>query len=77
MVDKGVSACLSNFGLRLLVTRLKNPECTKIKQLIRHKGFAIRLLGCSPISDECVSKDEGLRKGILSKAHHSSYTIYS
>ena len=35
------------------------------------------MLGCSPISDECVSEDEGLRKEILSKAHHSSYTIQS
>jgi hypothetical protein len=33
-------------------------------------------MGCSPISDECVSKDEGLRKEILSKTHHSSYTVY-
>ena len=35
------------------------------------------MLGCSPISNECVSEDEGLRKEILSKAHHSSYTIHS
>ena len=35
------------------------------------------MLGCSPISDECVSKDEGLRKEIFSKAHHSLYTVHS
>ena len=35
------------------------------------------MLGCSPISDEYVSGDEGLRKEILSKAHHSSYTVHS
>ena len=34
------------------------------------------MLGCSPISDECVSEDEGLRREILSKAHHSSYTVH-
>ena len=35
------------------------------------------MLGCSPISDECVLGDEGLRKEILSKAHHSSFTVHS
>ena len=35
------------------------------------------MLGCSPISNECVTKDEGLRKEILSKAHHSLYTVHS
>jgi hypothetical protein len=55
---------------------LEDPKCTKIKQLLRHKGFALRMLGCSPISDECVSEDEGLRKEILSKTHHSPYTVH-
>ena len=36
----------------------------------------VGMLGCSPISDECVSGDEGLRKEILSKAHHSSYIVH-
>ena len=35
------------------------------------------MLGCSPISNECVSEDEGLRNEILSKAHHSPYPIHS
>ena len=35
------------------------------------------MLGCSPISDECVSGDEGLRKEILSKTHHSLNTVHS
>ena len=35
------------------------------------------MFGCSPISDECVLGDEGLRKEILSKAHHSLYTVHS
>ena len=34
-------------------------------------------MGCSPILDECVSGDEGLRKEILSKAHHSSYIVHT
>ena len=33
------------------------------------------MLGCSPISDENVSKDEGLRKEILSKTHYSLNTV--
>jgi hypothetical protein len=57
-------------------TRLEDPECTKIRQLLRHKAFALRMLGCSPISDECVSEGEGLRKEILSKTHHSLHTIH-
>jgi hypothetical protein len=35
------------------------------------------MLGCSPISNECVSEGEGLRKEILSKTHHSLYAIHS
>jgi hypothetical protein len=29
---------------------LEDPKFTKIRQLIRHKGFVLRMLGCSPIS---------------------------
>ena len=52
VVDKGASARLSNLviGLGLLVARLEEPECTKIRQLLRHKVFALRMLGCSPMS---------------------------
>ena len=35
------------------------------------------MLGCSPILDEYVSGVEGLRKEILSEAHHSPYTVHS
>ena len=71
-------------GLELLawikVTWLKDFECTKIRQLLRHKGFALRMVGCwvaHPFSVKCVSGDEGLRKKILSKARHSSYIVHS
>jgi hypothetical protein len=52
VVDEGVFARLSNLvvGLGLLVARLEDPKCTKILQLLRHKGFALRMLGCSPMS---------------------------
>ena len=56
--------------------RLEDPECTKIRQLLRHKGFALRMMGCSPILDECVLEGEGLRNEILSKTHHSLNTIH-
>jgi hypothetical protein len=35
------------------------------------------MLGCSPISNKCVSEGEGLRKEIMSKTHHSLYAIHS
>jgi hypothetical protein len=60
VVNDGASARLSNLvvELRLLAwikpARLEGPECTKIRQLLRHKGFALRIMGCSAISDECV-----------------------
>jgi hypothetical protein len=52
VVDEGASARLSNLvvELGLLVARLEDPKCTKIKQLLRHKGFALRMLGCSPMN---------------------------
>ena len=48
VIDESMSARLSSLvvGLGLLATWLKNPECTKIRQLLRHKGFALRMLGC-------------------------------
>jgi hypothetical protein len=52
VIDEGAFARLSNLvvGLGLLAARLEDPKCTKIRQLIRHKGFALRMLGCSPMS---------------------------
>ena len=48
VVDEGASARLSNLviGLGLLVAQLEDLEYTKIRQLLRHKGFALRMLGC-------------------------------
>jgi hypothetical protein len=60
VINKAVSACLSSlvvgsgFLAWIKTTQLEDPECTKIRQLLRHKGFALRMMGCSPISDECV-----------------------
>jgi hypothetical protein len=52
MIDEGASMCLSNLvvGLGLLAALLEDPKCTKIRQLLRYKGFTLRILGCSPMS---------------------------
>jgi hypothetical protein len=56
VTDEGVPARFSNLvvGSRLLAlikaTRLEDSECTKIRQLLRHKGFALRMMGCSSMS---------------------------
>jgi hypothetical protein len=48
VVDEGVFAHLSNLviGLGLFAARLEDPEYTKIRQLLRHQDFALRMLGC-------------------------------
>jgi hypothetical protein len=55
VVDESTSV-LTNLvdGLGLLASiklaRLEDPKCAKIKQLLRHKDFALKMLGCSPRS---------------------------
>jgi hypothetical protein len=52
VVDESAFARLSNLvvGSGLLtwikIAQLEDPECTKIRQLLRHKGFALRMLRC-------------------------------
>jgi hypothetical protein len=52
VIDKGASVRLSNLvvGLGLLAVRLEDPKCTNIRQLLRHKGFALRMFGYLPMS---------------------------
>ena len=40
-----------------------------------HKGFSLRMMGCSLVSNKYVSEHEGLSKEIMSKTHHSLYTV--
>ena len=62
VADEGAPAHLSNLVgesewlARIKVAQLDNPECTKIKQLLKHKSFALRMMGCSPISNKYVSE---------------------
>ena len=56
MVDEGVPARLFNLVVELgllawiKATQLKDTKCTKIKQLLKHKGFALTMMDCSPMS---------------------------
>jgi hypothetical protein len=63
VVDEGASACLSNLVVEsellawIKVAQLERPECTNIRQLLMHKGFTLRMLGCSPMSTCRMVKD--------------------
>ena len=56
MVDEGVPECLSNLVVEsgllawIKAAQLEDPECTKIRKLLRHMGLALRMMGCSPMS---------------------------
>ena len=56
MVDEGVPARLFNLVVEsgllawIKAAQLEDSECTKIRHLLRHKAFALRMLGCSPMS---------------------------
>ena len=85
VVDEGAPIHLANLmiQLELLVmikaTQLEDPECTKIKQLLR-KGkaeFCLKDDGLlNHFKQVCVPKSGGLRKEIMSKAHHSLYIVH-
>jgi hypothetical protein len=80
VIDEGAPALLSNLVVVLgllswiKAARLEDSKCTKIRQLLRHRGFALRMMGYSSMS---VLEGEGLRNEILSKTHHSPYTVHS
>jgi hypothetical protein len=56
VIDDGTYARLFNLvvesGLLAWIKDawLEDPVCTKIKHLLRHKGFALRMMDCSPMS---------------------------
>jgi hypothetical protein len=63
VVDEGASTRLSTLVVEskllawIKVSQLEGPKCTKIRQLLRHKGFTLRILGCSPMSTCQMVKD--------------------
>ena len=65
---------------RIKVAQLEDPECAKIKQLLaegKEKEFCLKEDGfLTHFKQVCVLGIRGLRKEIMSEAHHSSYTVH-
>jgi hypothetical protein len=53
------------------------PKSSNYLRKVRQRSFILRRTGYSPISSKCVcTQIGGLRKEIVSKAHHSPYTVH-
>jgi hypothetical protein len=65
---------------RIKATQLEDPECAKIKQLHaegKAKEFCLKEDGLlTYFKQVCVLGIGGLRKEIMSEAHHSLYTMH-
>jgi hypothetical protein len=65
---------------RIKATQLEDPECAKIKQLLgedKVKDFCLKDDGfLTHFKQVCVLEGRGLRKEIMSEAHHSPYTVH-
>jgi hypothetical protein len=65
---------------RIKAAQLEDPECTKIKQLLKEgkaKEFCLKEDGLlTHLKQVCIPGSRGLRKEIMSEAHHSSYTVH-
>jgi hypothetical protein len=85
VVVEGIPVHLANLMVRsellarIKVAQLEDPDCAKIKQLLaegKAKDFCLkedRLL--THFKQVCVPGMGGLRKEIMSEAHHSPYTV--
>ena len=86
VVDKGTLVHLANLVVQSeLLTRIKaaqyeDLECAKIKQLLEEgktKEFCLKDDGLlTHFKQVYVPESRGLRKEIMSEAHHSLYTIH-
>jgi hypothetical protein len=86
VVGKGMSVHLANLMVqsellaRIKVAQLEDPECAKIKQLLaegKAKEFCLNEDGLlTHFKQVCVPGIGELRKEIMSKAHHSPYTVH-
>jgi hypothetical protein len=86
VIGEGIPVHLANLMVqskllaRIKAAQLEDPECAKIKQLLakgKAKEFCFkedRLL--THFKQVCVPGIGGLRKEIMSEAHHSPYTVY-
>jgi hypothetical protein len=86
LVGEGMPIHLTNLMVqsellaRIKATHLKDPECAKIKQLLaegKAREFCLKEDGLlTHLKQVCVSGIRGLRKEIMSEAHHSLYTVH-
>jgi hypothetical protein len=86
VVGKGTPVHLANLMVqskllaRIQVAQLEDPECAKIRQLLaegKAKEFCLKEDGLlTHFKQVCVSGIVGLRKEIMSEAHHSPYIVY-
>jgi hypothetical protein len=85
VVGEGTPVHLANLMVQSeLLTRIKeaqleDPECAKIKQLLakgKAKEFCLKEDGLlTYFKQVCILGIRGLRKEIMSEAHHSRYTV--
>jgi hypothetical protein len=86
VVSEGTPEYLANLMVqsellaRIKATQLEDPECAKIKQLLaegKAKEFCLKEDGLlTYFKQVCVLGIGGLRKEIMSEAHHSLYTVH-
>ena len=87
VVGEGAPIHLANLAVqsellaRIIAARLEDPECAKIKQLLKEgktKEFCLKKDGLlTHFKQVCVPRNGGLRKEIMSEAHRSSYTVHT
>jgi hypothetical protein len=86
VVGEGIPVHLANLMVqsellaRIKAAQLKDPECAKIKQLFakgKAKEFCLKEDGLlTHFKQVCVPGIRELWKEIMSKAHHSPYTVH-
>ena len=86
VLSEGAPAHLANLIVqpkllaRIKATQLEDPECAKIKQLLakgKAKDFCLKDDGLlTNFKQVCFPKCIGLKKEIMSEAHHSPYTVH-
>jgi hypothetical protein len=86
VVGEGMPVHLTNLMVqsellaRIKVAQLEDPKCAKIKQLLmegKAREFCLKEDGLlTHFKQVCVSGIGGLRKEIMSEAHHSPYIVH-
>jgi hypothetical protein len=86
VVGEGMPVHLANLMVqsellaRIKVAQLEDPKCAKIKKLLaegKAKEFCLKEDGLlTHFKQVCIPRIGGLRKEIMSEAHHSPYTMH-